>query len=77
MRRSNPSFLGREGDRTIFQVLTRRGVGVAAFSAVQSEAEVLLPAGTALRITGVLPKDASGLTIITCEDDPHAPQLIS
>jgi hypothetical protein len=33
----------------------------------------------ALAITGVLPgpKDASGLTIITCEDDTDAPALIS
>ena len=44
---------------------------------VEGEAEVLLPAGIALKITGVLPKDASGLTIITCEDDTDAPALIS
>ena len=31
----------------------------------------------ALAITGVLPKDASGQTIITCEDDDDAPALIS
>jgi hypothetical protein len=44
---------------------------------VEGEAELLLPAGIALKITGVLPKDASGLTIITCEDDDDAPALIS
>jgi hypothetical protein len=44
---------------------------------VEGEAELLLPAGIALKITGVLPKDASGLTIITCEDDDDAPTLIS
>ena len=44
---------------------------------VEGEAELLLPAGIALKITGVLPKDASGLTIITCEDDEDAPTLIS
>ncbi len=44
---------------------------------VEGEAELLLPAGIALKITGVLPKDASGLTIITCEDDTDAPALIS
>ena len=74
---SNPLFLGNGGARTIFQVLTRRGAVVAPFSAITSEAEVLLPAGTALRITGILPQDHSGLTIITCEDDPDAPQLIN
>ena len=44
---------------------------------VEGEAELLLPAGIALKITGVLPKDTSGLTIITCEDDEDAPALIS
>ena len=73
----DPMFLGPTGDRTIFQVHTRRGVSIAPFSAVKSEAEVLLPAGTPLRITDVLPKDASGLTIVTCEDDDDAPALIA
>ena len=44
---------------------------------VEGEAELLLPAGIALKITGVLPKDPSGLTIITCEDDDDAPTLVS
>ena len=44
---------------------------------VEGEAEVLLPAGIPLKITGVLPKDSSGLTIITCEDNTKAPALIS
>jgi hypothetical protein len=29
-----------------------------------------------LKITGVLQKDASGLTIVTLEDDEDAPELI-
>ena len=92
-------FLGSAGDRTIFQIHTRRGIDIAPFSAVrgtrrcgaaqsrstrigvprqvEGEAELLLPAGIALKITGVLPRDASGLTIITCEDDDDAPALIS
>ena len=73
---SSPTFLGPSGDRTIFQVLTKRGVDVQPFSAIKSEAEVLLPAGTPLKITGVLPKDTSGQTIVTCEDDADAPSLI-
>ena len=92
----NPMFLGSTGDRTIFQIMTRRGIDISPFSAVrrarsgaarstrivmrrqvEGEAELLLPAGIALKITGVLPKDASGLTIITCEDDTDAPALIS
>ena len=97
----NPQFLGSTGDRTIFQIMTRRGIDIEPFSAVrravrptadlwrccvrlcadtlqfEGEAELLLPAGIALKITGVLPKDASGQTIITCEDDDDAPALIS
>ena len=49
----------------------------ASLPQVEGEAELLLPAGIALKITGVLPKDPSGLTIITCEDDDDAPALIS
>ncbi len=70
-------LLGSPGDRTIFQVHTRRGVDITPFSAIQWEAEVLLPAGIVLKITGVLPKDASGLAIMTGEDDNDAPPLIS
>ena len=43
-----------------------------------SEAKVLLPAAIAPDITaGVLPKDTSGLTSITCEDDDDARRPIS
>lgn len=73
---SNPMFLGKTGPRTIFQIHTSKAVDVSAFSAVQSEAELLLPPGIALKVTGVLPKSADGLTILTCEDDPNAPTLI-
>lgn len=52
-------------------------VDVSAFSAIQAEAELVLPPGTALRITDILPKDVSGLTIITCEDDPDVPPLLA
>eukprot|EP00037_Helgoeca_nana_P011823 m.106304 g.106304 ORF g.106304 m.106304 type:complete len:607 (-) comp21083_c0_seq1:119-1939(-) len=74
---SNPMFLGSSGNRTIFQIHTAAAVDVSAFSAVKSEAELLLSPGVALRITGILPKSADGLTIVTCEDDPDAPDLIA
>jgi hypothetical protein len=32
----NPQFLGSAGDRTIFQILTRRGIDIEPFSAVRS-----------------------------------------
>jgi|EP01047_Picozoa_sp_COSAG01_P020199 hypothetical protein len=69
-------FLGTDGDRTVFQILTSRGIDIGKLSAIPSEAEFLLPAGTILKVTGVLPKDASGLTIVTLEDDADAPQLV-
>ena len=62
--------------RLLLQILTSRGIEIGKLSAVPSEAEILLPAGTVLKITGVLPKDASGLTIVTLQDDEDAPELI-
>lgn len=62
--------------RLPLQILTSRGIDIGKLSAIPSEAEILLPAGTVLKITGVLPKDASGLTIVTLEDDEDAPALI-
>ena len=38
---------------------------------------MLMPPGCAMTITSVLPEDASGLTIITLEDDNDCPPLIS
>ena len=35
---SNPLFLGASGPRTIFQILTSRGVDIRRFSAMQEEA---------------------------------------
>ena len=34
----NPMFLGSTGDRTIFQILTRRGIDISPFSAVRRAA---------------------------------------
>ena len=61
---------------SLLQILTCRGIDIGKLSAIPSEAEILLPAGTVLKITGVLSKDASGLTIVTLEDDEDAPELI-
>ena len=74
---SNPMFLGLSGGRTIFQILTRYAVDVSQFSAIPGENEYVLPPAMVLRITGILERDASGLTIISCEDDPDAPELIT
>ena len=74
---SNEMFLGTSGSRTIFQIHTAQAVDVSAFSAIQHESEYVLPPAVVLRITGVLPRDASGLTIVTCEDDPDAPPLMT
>ena len=73
---SNDMFLGTNGDRTIFQILTSKGVDIGKLSAIPSEAEYLLPAGTVFKVTGVLPKSADGLTIVTLEDDTDAPPMV-
>eukprot|EP01043_Picozoa_sp_COSAG02_P021957 COSAG02_NODE_1127_length_14428_cov_68.304627_6_plen_93_part_00 len=73
---SNDMFLGTNGDRTIFQIHTSRGIDIGKLSAIPSEAEVLLPAGIVLTVTGVLPKSADGLTIVTLEDDTDAPAMV-
>lgn len=67
---TNPDFLGMSGERTLFQIYSDRGVAISQFSDLPMEHEYLLPPATPLRITGILPKDAGGQTIITCEDDP-------
>jgi hypothetical protein len=73
---SNDMFLGKTGDRTILQIHTCKGVDISAFSAIQSEAEVLLPPCVVLKIDGILNVGA-GLTIIQCSDDEDAPALLS
>ena len=73
----NPAFLGKTGDRTIFQIMTKHGIDITPFSAMPGEAELLLPPGICLLVTGVLAKDASGLTIITCEDNTDAPPMVA
>ena len=70
----NPLFLGKSGDRTLFQINTSQAVDIAIFSKFGCEAELLLPP-MALRITGLL-NSGNGLTVITCEDDAKSPQLL-
>ena len=60
---------------TMFQIQTTKGIDIRAFSAIQAEDEVLLPAACVLTITGVA-KLGNGLTMITCEEDAKAPPLI-
>merc|ERR1712007_192647 len=69
---SNEMFLGTEGDRTIFQVSTCKGINIRQFSAMPGEAEILLPAGTVLKVDGVLDV-GNGLAIVQCSDDDDAP----
>ena len=69
-------FLGSDGDRTIFQILTKHGADIGGLSQIPSEAEVLLPAGAQFKVTSVLQKDASGLTIVTIEDNADAPPMV-
>jgi len=71
-----PMFLGDQGDRTLFQIQTRKAVDISMFSAIKAEAELVLCCATALRFTAILPL-GNGLTMITCEDDEDAPSMLS
>ena len=62
--------------RLLLQILTSRGIDIGKLSAIPSEAEILLPAGTVLNVTGLLSMVASWLTIVSLEVDEDAPGLI-
>eukprot|EP00931_Biecheleriopsis_adriatica_P093730 TRINITY_DN6745_c0_g1_i7.p1 TRINITY_DN6745_c0_g1~~TRINITY_DN6745_c0_g1_i7.p1 ORF type:complete len:493 (-),score=88.72 TRINITY_DN6745_c0_g1_i7:40-1422(-) len=72
---SNPDFLGQNGDRTYFQITTRKAVDISMFSAIP-ENELVLSCATAVRFTGIL-NAGHGLKIITCEDDDDIPDMLS
>ena len=68
-------YFGGEGKQTIFQIDSSKGADVSGFSVNESdEAELLLPPGTVLCSLGVM--KSGNTTIIQCEDDESAPQLI-
>ena len=49
---TNPQFLGNSGVRTVFLIEILHGVDLQRYSAVASEAEVLLYPGTKLKVVG-------------------------
>ena len=49
---TNPQFLGKSGVRTVFLIEILHGVDLQRYSAVASEAEVLLYPGTKLKVVG-------------------------
>ena len=69
-------YFGGEGKgQTIFQIDSNKGADVSGFSVYGSdEAELLLPPGTVLCSLGVM--KSGNTTIIQCEDDDSAPQLV-
>jgi len=68
-------YFGGEGKQTIFQIDSSKGADVSGFSVYGSdEAELLLPPGTVLCSLGVM--KSGNTTIIQCEDDESAPQLV-
>ena len=68
-------FLGGEGMQTIFHITSSKGANVSDFSVFGSdEGEFLLAPGTVLKSKGVM--KSGNVTIIECEDDESAPQLI-
>jgi len=59
----NEDFLGQTGERTLFEIRDAVGFDIQQFSWYKKEAEVLLPPGTEVVVTGSL-NAAPGLTII-------------
>ena len=58
----NPMFLGEKGARTLFSITAKSGRSVEKLSAIGTEKEILLPAGTFFKVENVLPQGS--LTII-------------
>jgi len=61
----NPSFLGKEGKRTLFTVSTSAGVSIKPYS-MYPEDEILLPPGMRFKVTGIL--DQKELHIIQLKE---------
>ena len=76
----SPSFLGPTGPRTLFTITCRSGRDIALYSSYKSEKEVLLMAGTCLRVENSMAVPGSnGLVIINLRetDLPAGVKLIS
>jgi len=68
-------FLGTVGERTLFTIQMKNAVDISSYSAYPEEAEVLLPPGTRMRVTGNL-EQGNGLRQVTLvEEPPEAPVL--
>jgi len=58
----NELFLGRKSKRTLFNLQTKSAVDIKKYSMYQTEAEILLPPGVRMEVTGVL--DQGDLQIV-------------
>ena len=67
-------FIGN-GERTVFQIVTTRGVDISAFSQFKGEAEVLLPAGSVFQIKSIA-NLGGGLVMVQCVDHPTIKSVI-
>eukprot|EP00930_Biecheleria_cincta_P031537 TRINITY_DN2188_c0_g1_i1.p1 TRINITY_DN2188_c0_g1~~TRINITY_DN2188_c0_g1_i1.p1 ORF type:complete len:761 (+),score=143.66 TRINITY_DN2188_c0_g1_i1:19-2301(+) len=65
----NEMFLGQEGDRTLFMIENAVGFDIRPFSFYQHESEVLLPAGSEMRVKSKV-HAGSGLNIINLQMVP-------
>lgn len=62
------TFMGRDGDRTLFQIVTSKSADISCFSEFgEEEAERILLPGTVLRLTGVVDV-GHGLTVVQAQD---------
>lgn len=71
----NPMFLGKHGDRTIFNIENAISVNIAKYSALEEvEDEYLMLPGTKMKIKDIL--DAgNGLKIMQCEYEENMCKL--
>jgi len=74
---SNSTFLGGEGDRTLFQIeLTQKQARDISMYSNLEEGEIVLPPGSRFRVQGVLPS-GNGLTIIQLIELPSPAWIIN
>jgi len=63
------SFLGQDGDRTMFHIVINDGVDISKLSALEAEEEILLLPGTCVEVQGVF-QAAPGLHIVQMQQVP-------
>jgi hypothetical protein len=73
----DPTFLGPEGERTLFALDCTGGKDVQRFSSYNAEAEILVPPGIQFQVTNRMPiPGSSGLVLVNAKQ-MATPKLFS